>query len=270
MARFTPDNELLARRIIARYPRPRSAMIPLCHLAQEQDGWLSNEPEDGDLGLIDVKDFEEHLAMDRMVALGVEQHKLALETLQLRLAELVDEDPLRIRLPVHVRHLCTAFQQALQSQGLPASTIPHIMDYFGKRFIGELDGVSDPEQKRKTIGRLFIASSLVVALGLAVVGVLLGLERVVGVSGADDIFAGDTYFTGVYAGLSSISRWRELSNDASFAAGITTSFHGSFPYRACAAARPRTVPGTPTAFCVRVESCFVNVVAVNALGAVSR
>ncbi len=43
MARLTPDNELLARRIIARYPRPRSAMIPLCHLAQEQDGWLSED-----------------------------------------------------------------------------------------------------------------------------------------------------------------------------------------------------------------------------------
>lgn len=43
MARLSPDNEALARRIIARYPRPRSALIPLCHLAQEQDGWLSTE-----------------------------------------------------------------------------------------------------------------------------------------------------------------------------------------------------------------------------------
>jgi len=43
MARFSPDNEALARRIIARYPRPKSALIPLCHLAQEQDGWLSED-----------------------------------------------------------------------------------------------------------------------------------------------------------------------------------------------------------------------------------
>jgi NADH-quinone oxidoreductase subunit E len=43
VARFTPDNERLARRIIARYPRRRSATIPLCHLAQEQDGWLSED-----------------------------------------------------------------------------------------------------------------------------------------------------------------------------------------------------------------------------------
>ena len=43
MARLTPDNEALARAIIARYPRPKSDLIPLCHLAQEQDGWLTDE-----------------------------------------------------------------------------------------------------------------------------------------------------------------------------------------------------------------------------------
>jgi NADH-quinone oxidoreductase E subunit len=30
-----------ARQLIALYPEPRSALIPLCHLAQEQDGWLT-------------------------------------------------------------------------------------------------------------------------------------------------------------------------------------------------------------------------------------
>jgi len=43
MSRFTPDNEALAREIIARYPLPRSALIPLCHLAQEQDGYLTED-----------------------------------------------------------------------------------------------------------------------------------------------------------------------------------------------------------------------------------
>jgi NADH-quinone oxidoreductase subunit E len=43
MARFTEENEELARQIVARYPLPKSATIPLCHLAQEQDGYLSDE-----------------------------------------------------------------------------------------------------------------------------------------------------------------------------------------------------------------------------------
>lgn len=43
MARFTPENLKIAADIIARYPRKRSATIPLCHLAQEQDGYLTED-----------------------------------------------------------------------------------------------------------------------------------------------------------------------------------------------------------------------------------
>ena len=43
MARFTAENTILAREIIARYPRPKSALIPLLHLAQEQDGFVADD-----------------------------------------------------------------------------------------------------------------------------------------------------------------------------------------------------------------------------------
>ena len=43
MARLSPENVELAQQIIARYPRPKSATIPLCHLAQEQDGYLADD-----------------------------------------------------------------------------------------------------------------------------------------------------------------------------------------------------------------------------------
>ncbi len=43
MARLTRDNLAVAQEIIARYPRPKSALIPLLHLAQEQDGWLTED-----------------------------------------------------------------------------------------------------------------------------------------------------------------------------------------------------------------------------------
>jgi NADH-quinone oxidoreductase subunit E len=43
MGRLSPDNVELAQTIIARYPRSRSALIPLLHVAQEQDGWVSTE-----------------------------------------------------------------------------------------------------------------------------------------------------------------------------------------------------------------------------------
>jgi len=43
MARFTTDSEATAREIISRYPRPKSALIPLLHLAQEQDGFVADD-----------------------------------------------------------------------------------------------------------------------------------------------------------------------------------------------------------------------------------
>ncbi|HQV58607.1 MAG TPA: NAD(P)H-dependent oxidoreductase subunit E [Ilumatobacteraceae bacterium] len=43
MARFSDSNLAIAREIIARYPKPRSATIPLLHLAQEQDGYVTDD-----------------------------------------------------------------------------------------------------------------------------------------------------------------------------------------------------------------------------------
>ena len=42
MSWFTPQNLEAAKEIISRYPRPKSALIPLLHLAQEQQGWVTD------------------------------------------------------------------------------------------------------------------------------------------------------------------------------------------------------------------------------------
>jgi NADH-quinone oxidoreductase subunit E len=43
MARLNDANVVLAREIISRFPRARSALIPLVHLAQEQDGHVTDD-----------------------------------------------------------------------------------------------------------------------------------------------------------------------------------------------------------------------------------
>jgi NADH-quinone oxidoreductase E subunit len=43
VTRFNAEFRQRATDLVALYPQPRSALIPLCHLAQEQDGWL--EPD---------------------------------------------------------------------------------------------------------------------------------------------------------------------------------------------------------------------------------
>jgi NADH-quinone oxidoreductase E subunit len=43
VSHLSPETTERAKALIALYPQPRSALIPLCHLAQEQDGWLRPE-----------------------------------------------------------------------------------------------------------------------------------------------------------------------------------------------------------------------------------
>lgn len=43
MARLTPENVERVRDMMALYPRPRSAVIPVLHIAQEQDGYLTED-----------------------------------------------------------------------------------------------------------------------------------------------------------------------------------------------------------------------------------
>ena len=43
MTRLNDANQVLAREIIGRYPKARSATIPLLHVAQQQNGYITNE-----------------------------------------------------------------------------------------------------------------------------------------------------------------------------------------------------------------------------------
>jgi NADH-quinone oxidoreductase subunit E len=43
VARFSDEMLSRAQELVSLYPDPRSATIPLCHLAQEQDGYVTNE-----------------------------------------------------------------------------------------------------------------------------------------------------------------------------------------------------------------------------------
>ena len=43
MSRLTDTNVAIAHEVIARYPRPKSALIPLLHLSQEQNGYVTDD-----------------------------------------------------------------------------------------------------------------------------------------------------------------------------------------------------------------------------------
>src|ERR1700761_7887531 len=46
MAHFSDENRQRAESIVALYPKRRSELIPLCHLAKGQDGYLTEEAMD--------------------------------------------------------------------------------------------------------------------------------------------------------------------------------------------------------------------------------
>jgi NADH-quinone oxidoreductase subunit E len=58
MARFSEPTLRTATDIISRYPRPKSALIPLLHLAQEQDGYVADDAMEHIAELIGVTPAE--------------------------------------------------------------------------------------------------------------------------------------------------------------------------------------------------------------------
>ena len=56
--RLAPERVERAREIIARYPQPRSALLPLLYLAQEQDGYVADDAMEHIAELLDLTPAE--------------------------------------------------------------------------------------------------------------------------------------------------------------------------------------------------------------------
>ena len=58
MPRLSPESLEIAYEILARYPVKKSALIPLLHLAQEQDGWVADDAMEHIAELVDCTPAE--------------------------------------------------------------------------------------------------------------------------------------------------------------------------------------------------------------------
>lgn len=58
MSRLGPELVARARDLIALYPQPRSALVPICYLAQAQDGWVTPEAMEHVAELLDLTPAE--------------------------------------------------------------------------------------------------------------------------------------------------------------------------------------------------------------------
>lgn len=58
MSRLSAENEVIAQEIVSRYPRKKSALIPLLHLSQEQNGYVTDEAMEHIAELVEVTPAE--------------------------------------------------------------------------------------------------------------------------------------------------------------------------------------------------------------------
>ncbi|MBA6412556.1 DUF1631 family protein [Parahaliea sp. F7430] len=96
------------------------------------------------LHLVNLDEFEESLALDRMINTGSQAQELTLECLVIRLATAIGVDPLELRLPFHVTELCSSLQQALQEHDIEHPATVYVYDYFVGQFLSQLDQLYRP------------------------------------------------------------------------------------------------------------------------------
>ncbi len=106
--------------------------------AGEDEFWQQEIDKAEELDLVDLDEFEGHLAFNRTVALAEEQYRVELEALTIRLARLLDADPLRVRVPIHARQLCRAFQLAIEPIEVAPEAAPVIYEFFSQHLIRPL------------------------------------------------------------------------------------------------------------------------------------
>ena len=106
--------------------------------------WQYSIGTNEELDIIDQQEFEDFLAIERIVANGEDLHNVPLEALTVRFATLLAASPDDVRLPIHVRQICRAFQRTLAEAEVPRQNMPDIFDYFGRQFISQLGGYYRP------------------------------------------------------------------------------------------------------------------------------
>jgi diguanylate cyclase (GGDEF)-like protein len=112
--------------------------LNLCPGEGEDNYWQQQGESADELGLVDLGEFENDLAIDRMVAIGEELHQRPLEALLIRVADLVGAEPTQVRLPLHARQLSRAFQGAMQQLNGSPEVMIASFDFFTKQVVRNL------------------------------------------------------------------------------------------------------------------------------------
>ena len=94
-----------------------------------------------ELNLVDLDEFEDHLAIDKIVKAGSERYWVALESMTLRIGEIIGGDPLVIRLPFGLSGLCAAYRAAINPLDFDKKIVLELDRAFARNLLPELRNI---------------------------------------------------------------------------------------------------------------------------------
>lgn len=99
------------------------------------------ESEIPGLALIPLEEFEDTLAIEKIVKAGTERFWLELESIMFRLAVGLGSEPESVELPVSPRTICSAYRQSLQNIDFPRAFLVDADSAFVRKLLPELAGI---------------------------------------------------------------------------------------------------------------------------------
>ena len=105
------------------------------------DDEIDEEAEIAVLSLVALEEFEDTLAIEKLVRAGTERFWLELESIMLRLGNGLSIEPDAVELPVSPRTICSAYRQSLQNIDFPRAFLVDADSAFVRKLLPELAGI---------------------------------------------------------------------------------------------------------------------------------
>ena len=104
---------------------------------------FDREQRESELRLVDLNEFEDTLAIEKIVRVSTERFWLPLEAISIRLAQNLDCDPAGIHLPISPRAICVSYRSALETIEFPRQFLVDADSAFVRQLLPELRGIYD-------------------------------------------------------------------------------------------------------------------------------
>ena len=105
------------------------------------DDEIGEETETPVLSLVALEEFEDTLAIEKIVRAGTERFWLELESIMLRLANGLHIEPDAVEFPVSPRTICSAYRQSLQNIDFPRAFLVDADSAFVRKLLPELASI---------------------------------------------------------------------------------------------------------------------------------